>query len=127
MSNLKRVLSGGSPLAPAKKADPAARGFVKTSPLAAALSLGRIVLINVLALITTATATIHVFQRQHRPSPAAVDPQASYAISPESAPAALSAEASAPPIEVDFEQAAPAVTGRVPAAPSVNGMTAPDR
>lgn len=127
MSNLKRVLSGGSTLEPAKKANPAARGFVQTSPLAAALSLGRIVLINVLALVSTATATIHVFQRQHRPTAAAVDERASGAPSAEPATAAPSAEASAPPIEVDFEQAAPAVTGRVPAAPRVNGMTAPER
>ncbi len=119
MSNLKRVLSGGSTLSPAKKAAPAARGFVKISRLEAAISLGRVVLINVLALVATAAATVHVFQREHRPKPAVVvDEQKSGAGSatPTSAPAA-------PPIEVDFEQAAPAVTGRVPTAPTVNEMT----
>jgi Mn2+/Fe2+ NRAMP family transporter len=126
MSNLKRVLSGGSTLSPAKKAAPAARGFVKISRLETAISLGRVVLINVLALVATAAATVHVFQREHRPAPAAhVEEQASGAASATPTLAAPAASTSAPsaPIEVDFEQAAPAVTGRVPTAPTVNGMT----
>ncbi len=92
---------------------------MQISRLEAALALGRVVLINVLALIATAAATVHVFQRQHRPKPAVVaDDQASGkgSAAPTSAPAA-------PPIEVDFEQADPAVTGRVPTAPTVNEMT----
>jgi hypothetical protein len=129
MSNLKRVLSGGSTLSPAKKAGPAARGFVKTSRAATALSLGRVVLINVLALGATAVATVHVFQRQYHPKPAAaVQGRASDAVTPWlAAPAASTSATAAPSFEVDFEQAAPAVTGRAPAAPTVNGMTGPDR
>ena len=129
MSNLKRVLSGGSTLSPAKKAAPAARGFVKTSRLEAAFSLGRVVLINIFALVATAVATVHVFQREHRPEPAVtVEEQASgkgSAAPTLAAPAASTSAPSAQPFEVDFEQAAPAVTGRVPTAPTVNGMTGP--
>lgn len=93
MSELKRLLDPDS-------ASPAARGLSGAKSIRAALSLGRIVLINVLAMAVTAGVTIHVYTRPARPKP----------------PAALAA----PLIDVDLETVDPVVAPRAPAAPIVN-------
>ena len=68
-----RRLRGGAATTPLKRAIRAPQGLSATSPIAAALSLGRIVLINVLALMVTAAATVHVVTRAKSLGPGDAD------------------------------------------------------
>jgi hypothetical protein len=91
-----------------------------------ALSLGRIVVINVLALAVTAAATVHVLNRPTGPRPApllrgvlAAHPTAT------TTPAAPASSSGAPSIEVDLERADPVGSARAPASPGVNDVARP--
>ncbi len=115
MSDPGRLRDGGA--ATRKKVIPAPRGLSTLSRLWAALSLGRIVLINVLALGVTAAATVHVITRPSWSERAAAE-RARSAVTPPVAPAASTGSPAAAPIEVDLDRAPPAVTTRVPTAPT---------
>ena len=118
MSDPRRLRDGAATTAVKKKL-PAPRGLSAVSRIAAALSLARIVLINVLALGVTAAVTAHVLTRPSGSRPAAAQASSAAAAAP-MAPAASTGAAAAAPIEVDLDRAAPAVTSRVPTAPTVN-------
>jgi len=120
MSDPRRLRDGGAATS-AKKAIPAPRGLSAVSRIWAVLSLGRIVMINVLALGVTAAVTVHVITRPSRstPGPAASEPAIS-AATPPMAPAASSGTPAAAPIEVDLDRVDPSVTERRPTAPTVN-------
>ena len=130
MSDPKRLRDDGAATTTAKKKLPPPRGLSAISRIGAALSLARIVLINVLALGVTAAVTVHVASRPSRPEqgPAmsATDRASSAATTP-GAPAAEAGTPAAAPIEVDLDRSAPAVTTRVPTAPTVNGMAGSNR
>jgi hypothetical protein len=125
MSDPRRLRGGAA--STTKKAIPAPRGLSTLSKIRAALSLGRIVLINVLALIVTAAVTVHVATRPRSPGPGAAAPERASSAGPPPVAPAASTGAAAAPIEVDFEGPAPAVTARVPTAPTVDGAAGLDR
>src|SRR5512132_4348916 len=97
-----RRLRGGAATTGAKKTIPAARGLSTVSRIRAALSLGRIVLINVLALLVTAAVTAHVVTRPKRPGPGEPERAGSTA-TPPVAPAEPTGTRDAAPIEVDLD------------------------
>src|SRR5687767_12617727 len=112
MSDLRRLRDGVAATT-AKKAIPPPRGLSAVSRIWAVLSLGRIVMINVLALGVTAVVAVHVMTR---PSRATLGPAASEraisAATPLVAPADSSGTPSAAPIEVDLDRADPSLTER---------------
>lgn len=92
------ALSASARLGAAAKGKPG-RGLSALGKIAAALSLGRIVLINLLALGVTAAVTAHVIQREARRKASLAAPAPSAATS--------TSAGSAQPIEVDFDRAEP--------------------
>ena len=92
-----------------------------------ALSLGRIMVLNVLALAVTALATAHVIGRARRPAPTpnVAPPSVAAGHAPASSPTPSAWLGAAPgvtaPIEVDVEPVGPGVAPRSTPSPSVNG------
>ena len=127
MSDPKRPRDDGAASTTAKKKLPPPRGLSAISRIGAALSLGRIVLINVLALGVTAAVTVHVATRPSRPEHGPATSATDRASSAATTPVASAGTPAAAPIEVDLDRSAPAVTTRVPTAPTVNGMAGSNR
>lgn len=89
--------------------------------IGAALSLARIVIINVVALVVAGVAAVHVYNRQYNPRPAPIV----RGILAAHAPTASAASSAAETIEIDLDGVAPAGSQRVPASPSVNDGSRP--
>jgi hypothetical protein len=88
------------------------KGSKTLGRIGTALSLARIVAINVFALAVAAAAAVHVHNRASRRKAAPIV----------AAPAASSA---APSFEIELEGPAPVGSGRAPALPGVNDASRP--
>lgn len=85
--------------------------------IGAALSLGRVVVINVVALVVAFVAAVHVYNRETNPRPAPIV-RGILAAHPTPAPAASATEWL--PGEIEILDDAPAGSTRAPASPGVN-------
>jgi hypothetical protein len=102
-----------------KAISPPGPGLAGIGRIAAVLSLGRIVLINVLALAVAAVGALHVYNRERAPRPAPLV-RGILAAHP-----TTTASGATPTIDVDLERADPGGSVRDPASPSVNTQVRP--